>query len=347
MPHPILHVRTAPCCPACLSESTTLLYNLSSEESAQLLVIREGPHRDRHTALVSLIERGWGGSDCAVRQCDECGFGFAHPFVAGNAEFYNVAYPTLSYPAMKWEYARTIKALRSLPTRNATAMDVAAGHGFFLDLCVPEFFHADNATATEFNEESSSLLESKGYRVRSADIRSNAFDDMRGTLDFIFMFQVLEHLDDVDTLFARLHELSATNGNIFIAVPNVRWIRYREENGSLRDLPPTHIGRWTRGAFSSIAARHGLAVNDAEVEPFSPLKFMAEDLVFSHFARSHRPGSVANRARSIKSDTSRRMAEALEAVVMAPRRAGALARGIRARNEMGGGAFWVHLTKTQ
>lgn len=318
---------------------------MSSEEAAQLLIIREGPHRSRHEALVSLIEQQWGGKTCGMRECDSCGFGFADPFVAGNSEFYNLAYPTIAYPRAKWEYERTVEALRQLPTRGATAIDIAAGHGFFLDLCVPEFFDARNVAATEFNLESAARLEEKGYRVRTADIRSDAFNDLNGRLDFVFMFQVLEHLDDIDHLFARLSELTSPLANIFIAVPNVRWIRYREETGSLKDLPPIHIGRWTRAAFSAIAGRHGLTVAAAEIEPFAVVNFVAEDLLFSHFARAHRTGSVANRARSIRSNNARQIAEALEAVLMAPRRAGAFARGFRHRNDMGGGAFWVHLTK--
>jgi len=347
MPRQTSEAKTTRACPACLSSNTTLLFNVSSKEAAQLLVIREGPHRGRHEALVSLIETQWQGDVCAVRECGNCGFGFAAPFVAGNAEFYNLAYPTVSYPSMKWEFARTIRALQQLPTRNATALDVAAGHGFFLDLCVPDLFTPSNVMATEFNDESALLLRSKGYEVRSTDIRSSDFDDMRGKLDFIFLFQVVEHLDDVDALFSRLRELSTETGNIFLAVPNVRWIRHREETGSLKDLPPTHIGRWTPAAFSSIAQRHGLAVTSHEVEPFSAAKFVGNDLLFSHFARAHRRGSIANRARSVKSDNVRRAAEAAEAVLMAPRRLGALASGFRSRREMGGGALWVHLTRAR
>jgi SAM-dependent methyltransferase len=345
MPRQTPKANTQRACPACLCSDSSLLFNVSSREAAQLLVIREGPHRDRHDALVSLIESQWQGDVCAVRECTSCGFGFAAPFVAGNAEFYNLAYPTVAYPSMKWEFTRTIQALRGLSTRNATALDVAAGHGFFLDLCVPGLFKPSNVMATEFNEESASLLRSKGYEARSIDIRSADFDDKRGKLDFIFLFQVIEHLDDVDSLFSRLRELGTETGNIFLAVPNVRWIRHREETGSLKDLPPTHIGRWTPAAFSSIAKRNGLVMTGHEVEPFSTAKFVGNDLLFSHFARSHRPGSIANRARSIKSSNVRRAAEAAEVILMAPRRIRALASGLRSRRELGGAALWVHLTR--
>src|SRR6185503_16100722 len=94
-------------CPACLSTVTRPVFSVNAEESAQLQVIREGPYRERHDALVRLIRKKWKGDHCEIRSCRDCGFGFASPFVAGDAEFYNLAYPTVRYPKKKWEFSKT------------------------------------------------------------------------------------------------------------------------------------------------------------------------------------------------------------------------------------------------
>lgn len=332
-------------CPACLGDNTKFKFSATATDAAQLLVIREGPYRERHDALVALIRKKWDGDCCEIRTCADCGFGFASPFVAGDGQFYNLAYPTVRYPTMKWEFAKTLEVLRRMSTRGATALDVAAGPGFFLDLCVPEFFAAHSVMATEFNEEPLRRLRSRGYGALSADLRGPEFDAHQGTFDFIFLFQVIEHLDDLDGLFTRLAELSKPAGTIFIAVPNIGWIRYREEMGLLKDLPPIHIGRWTPEAFSAVASRHGLIVKDHQVEPFSIAKFVRDDLIFSHFARAHRRGTLANRARSLRSKGGRLLAETTEAITFAPTRLRPLRAGIRQGDRMGGAALWVQIEK--
>lgn len=332
-------------CPACLSTDTAALFSVSAEDAAQLLVIKEGPYRARHDALVSLIRRKWNGDHCEMRSCSNCGFGFASPFVAGDAQFYNLAYPTVRYPKMKWEFAKTLEVLRSLPTDGKRALEVAAGHGSFLDLCVPEIFSPDHVTATEFSDDSVRILRSKGYEAICADVRAEELKVRAGSFDFIFLFQVIEHMDDVDGLFASLADLCKPGASIFVAVPNVRWIKYREANRSLMDLPPTHIGRWTPDAFAAASKRHGISVVANEIEPFSAAKFVRDDLLFSHFARAHRRGTIANKARSLESKELRLVAELAEAVMFAPLRLAPLASGLRERQWMGGAALWVQMRR--
>ena len=330
-------------CPACLSTDTESLFVVSAEEAAQLQVIREGPHRERHDALVSLIRKKWQGDQCEMRTCRSCGFGFASPFVAGDAEFYNLAYPTVRYREAKWEFDKTLNVLRTLDTRDTTALDIAAGHGAFLDLCIPEIFSTESVTATEFSDESVRVLRDKGYTALRADVRSPELRAEQRRFDFIFLFQVIEHMDDLDGVFMSLAELSKPGASIFIAVPNVRWIAYREATGSLWDLPPTHIGRWTPEAFRAVASRHGLSLKAYEIEPFSAKAFIRQDLIFSHFARAMKRGSFANRARSLKSKTFRLLVETIETVTLASIRLGPLASGIRQRDWMGGAALWVRM----
>jgi hypothetical protein len=60
---------------------------------------RQYPVRFRKLKLH--LSQLWGRDSCDIRKCADCGFGFADPFVAGGAEFYNLAAPHPSYPSMK------------------------------------------------------------------------------------------------------------------------------------------------------------------------------------------------------------------------------------------------------
>src|ERR1019366_4002440 len=108
-----LEVASLAKCPVCSSEHTQMRYSLSAQEAAQHFVLSEAsPKRNRE--LSSHIGNLWGGRDCSVRQCDDCGFGFADPYISGDATFYNLAYERSSYPSEKWEFERTTRELSSI-----------------------------------------------------------------------------------------------------------------------------------------------------------------------------------------------------------------------------------------
>jgi hypothetical protein len=104
--------RTVSKCPVCSSESAQTINSFSAREAAQHFVLREASPK-RNSELTSYITTLWGGDDCAVRQCNECGFGFADPYIAGDVTFYNLAFDRKSYPGDKWEFRRTLRELSS------------------------------------------------------------------------------------------------------------------------------------------------------------------------------------------------------------------------------------------
>ena len=71
-------------------------------------------------------------------------------------------------------------------------------------------------------------------------------------------FEFVEHMDDLDGLFGRISQLLRNDGLLFIAVPNAGRVAFNEQNGSLLDTPPNHIGRWSPAAFRILGSRHCL-----------------------------------------------------------------------------------------
>jgi ubiquinone/menaquinone biosynthesis C-methylase UbiE len=139
---------------------------------------------------------------------------------------------------MKWEYARTIEELQGLRTEGKTVIDVGAGFGYFLDLVKEKFFRTSDISAVDYNETSLSVLQAKGFKTFSSDLRADSFAPMKEAFDIIFMFQVFEHMDRVDEVFARLKYLLKPQGCVFIAVPSANRTYCMEAHGSLIDMPP-------------------------------------------------------------------------------------------------------------
>ncbi|MGI8568683.1 MAG: class I SAM-dependent methyltransferase [Methylocella sp.] len=326
-------------CPACYSERTQTLYSLSAQEAAQQFVLSEGnPQRNRE--LSSHINDLWGGRDCSVRQCKDCGFSFADPYVAGDATFYNLAYERLNYPSDRWEFERTVRELSSINFRAERVLEAGAGFGFFLDKIVDTYVPRSGITALEYSDEAIKTLRGKGYCALQEDLRPANLVQL---FNAIFLFQVVEHMDGLDSLFARLFQCLHDDGLLFIAVPNPKLITFNEQNGSLLNTPPNHIGSWSPAAFQILGARHRLRLDRHEIEPFSLGAFVKQDVVFSYFRRSQQAGTVQNWSRARRSTSYGKLLGAAVAALSAPRRINIWRKA--ASSDDLGGSLWAKFTK--
>ena len=88
--------------------------------------------------------------------------------------------------------------------------------------------------------------------VFAADIHELDLNRLGEPFDVICLFQVLEHLDRLPELFGALHRLAAPGALLMVSVPNAARTAFFELNGALLDMPPNHIGRWSKKAFESL-----------------------------------------------------------------------------------------------
>jgi SAM-dependent methyltransferase len=331
-------------CPVCRSEAPEAhLFSVNASQAAQHFVIREGDVA-RHNQLRDHIGILWGRDTCEVRTCRECEFRFAWPHIAGDGEFYNLAYPHVDYPRSKWEFTKTANALNKLVTKNRRVLEIGSGFGYFLDLVCPRLFSYANVVAIEYNAEAGQKLSDRGYSVVQQDVREQEFLKFKQCFDFVFMFQVLEHMDSPDVLFGRLELVTNEHAHVFIAVPNPKRIAFNEQHGSLLDMPPNHIGRWTAKTFSAICSNHGFDVLELDEEKFSLFAFIRQDLMYSYLRRAQRSKSLANRLRSRPKNALRKAAEAALALLYAPTRFFVWSNAFRECDHLGG-SLWVHLRR--
>ena len=326
-------------CPACHARTAQRLYRTDADGAAQHYVLRE-VDPDRHRALRDHIATLWDGPTCDVLRCTACGFGFARPFVAGDERFYTLAYQRTGYPADRWEFGRTLGAIdRSGLAPGFSALEVGAGDGAFLRRLAPSRTPPGRALATEFSDYGRQSVAALGVRCLDADVRALSPDE--GPFDVLCLFQVLEHLDGLDALGAHLARLAAPGAHLFVSVPNAARIDFNEGHGSLLDLPPNHVGRWTPAAFRAWAGRTGWRVVADEVEPEAGWDKARELVTYRYMRRRQDPESAANRIERVAAGPARRALQAAAAAAYGVAALPALAAMVWADGL--GATRWVHL----
>lgn len=327
-------------CPACRNGGARRLYRVGSEQAAQHYVRRDVAP-ERHDALRGHIEGLWGGGSCNVLRCDACGFGFAHPYVAGDARFYDLAYERAGYPQARWEFGRTVEAFANVGP-GVPLLEVGAGDGAFLRRVVGSLVPPNRVLATEFSDYGRRAIEALGVRAVAGDVRSldAAAQEPFGV---VCLFQVLEHLDGLDELMAHLGALTTPDAHLFVSVPNDARIEFTEHHGGLLDMPPNHVGRWTREAFQALAGRHGWRLVGHEVEPEGVLAKVRELVTYRYMRRRQRAGSLAARAERVRPPLVRAAAQGASLAAYA---VGALpAAAAMARADGLGGTQWAHFRR--
>ncbi len=285
-------------CPVCGTMDATILWVTSSNQSAQHFVLHE-KHPTKYFKLVSQIESIWGQNKCEVIQCDGCGFCYSNPYIAGDSQFYDLAYDRSSYPTWKWEFLLTYNILNKFSKSDLTLLEIGAGNGAFIRRIANKILLKENILCTEFSKYGKNQIENMGVKCLSDDVRNLSNIELKGTFDIVCMFQVLEHMDKLDILFQKLNWLMKKGGSLFIAVPNPKLIEFNELNGALLDMPPNHIGRWNIKCFEVIAQQYGFKIEDHKVEKFSLTSVAKQFITYRYLRNSQQNGTFENKIEQI------------------------------------------------
>jgi SAM-dependent methyltransferase len=117
----------------------------------------------------------------------------------------------------------------------------------------------------------------------------------QGRFGLVFLFQVMEHMDDLEGLFECLRLVTKPGARIFISVPDIRHTRWTETHGGLLDMPPNHTSRWTPASLLALARRMRLEVVDIESRPWRLRDFLAAGTYSAYARRMQYAGSIPNR----------------------------------------------------
>jgi SAM-dependent methyltransferase len=302
------------------------------------------PHRRdqvRNAELRAALRDLWGGRESVeVRRCQDCGFGFACPFVAGDARFYNlVSGSDPHYPQRRWEFSRTMNAMADADVPSGRLLECGAGDGAFLkQLHASEFGARFEAVAIEYDDGAIERLRAAGFRAERASITDLAHRPPTAGFAIVCMFQTLEHMSDIHGAFRAFKSLLRPGGHAFISVPHGLSVEAQERLTGFWDMPPNHVGRWLPISFQRMAGQHDLELVACEIQPLSRIADAWRLAVYSVNSAAYRRETLAARLVAIRFRYARGPLKRLLALLCMP----ALLPRIP---DSGGHSLWVHLRR--
>lgn len=302
---------------------------------AALHHVRPWVEPNRYNELVECISALWGRDEVSLVRCGDCQLRSADPFVAGDANFYALAYGSESahpYGVTRWEYQFTQEVITATA---GTVMEIGAGDGAFQRRVIDAGVDPARLYATEFSVLGRRALAGLGVSVTDADFRELPAANHR----VICAHQVFEHLDNLDAAFDAFDRLTSTDGVVAVSVPNGLNQERTEAAGGLLDMPPNHVSTWGLTALSAAASRHGWKVADFREEPISRLsaaKSLAQSRTFR--ARQRQTSFAALAERWSPSARARYALMAANAVTRLP-------RAYMAPPPYYGGAVWAAMSR--
>lgn len=285
-----------PVCGAGCSGSLRATYTVEQAASHFCPAVRDS---DRHARFARCIERIWKRTHAEILQCRACGFGFCHPHVAGNAEFYGILHECAGYPAWRWEYSLAAQRAQTAFPRGGKSLDIGAGDGAFLSSLDARW----ESYGIESTDTTVRMLRDRGINVfRDLD---EANEHMAGQCQLITLFQVIEHVAEFRSMFNAVRRLLCPGGLLAVSCPNGDEIPIREYAVRYPDMPPNHVNKWNSTSIAHILHQCGFEDINSERQPAS-LKCVpyATYLRACHDA-SERPRSLAAQSYRIRSKVIR------------------------------------------
>ena len=257
-------------CPLCQNKDYQIIHVFNSEDAANHLLIKE-QNEQKFLNLKSHIKHIWKSDRCYFCRCSNCLFYYAIPFVSGDSKFYDLIYSDeLNYPKWKWEFQQTIDFLKKnielKDNNDYKVLEIGAGNGAFVKELV-YIIKKKNILTLEYAKYGLKEIEKLGIECLPKDILDLNLPKYKKNFNIIFMFQVLEHMDDIEMVFEHLNWLIIKGGLLFIAVPNNLRRELFEKFGFFEDIPPTHLSRWSLGNFKLLSKRFKWEVVGHKIEP--------------------------------------------------------------------------------
>ena len=281
-------------CPLCFCETSTQLWKVSSYEQASHF-LSPLVNKDKYEKLKEHIKYLQKASFVSVNKCTECSFIYSFPHFAGDKKFYDLIFSdTNKYPQNRWEFIKSVEIIKNSKFTKPKILEIGSGDGAFIRKLLQKRITSKNQiTAIEYSIYGKSKIKNLGIECLSIDIKDKNNKLPHKEYDFICLFQVLEHLDNIHKLIDRLKNLLSKDGVILIAVPNEKIIKFNELNGALLDMPPNHIGRWSKKTFIKYCDINNLNLLEHKVEPFSLKNFLLMFFSYRFLRKAQYQNSIA------------------------------------------------------
>ena len=198
----------------------------------------------------------------AVYQCNDTGYRFFYPFdIAGDGKFYEKLESIPWYYAeWKWDY----DVAQHYINPNSHVLDIGCGEGKFIRFLEKE--KQCTCVGLELNEKAQAIGVGNKLHVVKEFIQTHAQSN-QSVYDTVTFFQVLEHIEAIDSFMRGAIPTVKPGGKIIIAVPNNEpyFLTYDKEH--FLNLPPHHMGWWNEQSLSALAKVYSLELVDIIKQP--------------------------------------------------------------------------------
>ena len=223
-----------------------------------------------------------------IVKCKNCDFIYVNPRLEKNEllNIYSSNYfdnDTVGYVHYRESRELRTKNFRrwvddALPYYNVAvpcnALDIGCAAGY----CLEVFKSKDwNAFGVELDREYADLLKQSGNRIYNAPLLDISFEER---YDIITMFDVIEHLADLQENFAKLHSILNDNGSIVMITPDYNSLQRKLLGKKWFQFKPIeHINYFSLAAIEKLAAKTGFkVVAHKKAGQYSDIAFLADRL---------------------------------------------------------------------
>jgi 2-polyprenyl-3-methyl-5-hydroxy-6-metoxy-1,4-benzoquinol methylase len=206
-----------------------------------------------------------------IVKCKGCGLVYVNPRISdeqirllyAHNYFHNREYGYLSYDQEKRlrrkNFERWLKdSNRYIKKGSIRALDVGCAAGYCMEMMKQRGWEV---SGLELDEEMYERVKSQGYNVHKTTL--GEFDTSE-RFSVITLFDVIEHIPDLEGAFGKLHELLTDEGIVVIVTPDhnsfqrrlfgKKWFQYK---------PIEHIQYFTKRSLTTFAERNGLVLQHA------------------------------------------------------------------------------------
>ena len=219
------------------------------------------------------------GEQFELYSCEDCGFTFTQgvPVEAEIGKYYEtpdyISHTDTRKGAMNniYHYVRSYMlgrkarlVAKEAHRKTGRLLDIGTGTGYFSDTMVRRGWKVEAVEKSPQAREFAKLHFDLDVKPESA-LKEFA----PGSFDVITLWHVMEHLEHLDEVWQRLHELLTEKGVLIVAVPNCSSYdaqRYGEYWAAY-DVP-RHLWHFTPGTIQQLASRHGFIMAARHPMPF-------------------------------------------------------------------------------
>jgi 2-polyprenyl-3-methyl-5-hydroxy-6-metoxy-1,4-benzoquinol methylase len=191
-------------------------------------------------------------------QCEECKLKFFDPQLAGGDKFYS------ELGKLDWYYLHPGKTeydyVQKFIKDGDRILDVGAGRGVLYTKIIKKVEY----TGLELSTKAVELAKEAGINVKQEDLLIHA-EEHKSFYNMVCLFQVLEHLTEVDKFIKSIRLTLKSGGLFIIAVPNNDGFISYLPNYSF-NLPPHHTILWTKTSLKFLAKKYDFDIVEVKNE---------------------------------------------------------------------------------